>query len=282
MKVGRFEIEYLSEGFFEILPGNVFSKVKAASITGKEDADADMKTMVPVTGINPVLLRNGKYNILLDCGLGWGLDSKSKFTDTSNIKTNLDIFGLVPHDISHVVLTHLHYDHAAGATFSDASNITKPTMAFAEYVVQKEEWLYAVSQMTQPVNAADNPYNLDEMYRLYSEGKFKMIHNPVYNLVPGVQLIRTGGHTPGHQIVRIHDQGETAYFLGGLIPEESALNEFYYPDTDTNPLQAKKARISLLRQAFEEKALLLFYHSRYARHGYLDKDARFQYILREL
>jgi glyoxylase-like metal-dependent hydrolase (beta-lactamase superfamily II) len=57
----------------------------------------------------PLLITNGETNIVIDPGLGWGLDYNSSYQDTSNVVTNLSIFGLRPEDIHHVVLSHLHY-----------------------------------------------------------------------------------------------------------------------------------------------------------------------------
>ncbi len=281
MKIGRFEVEQLSEGIFEVFEDGVFQKIDASDITSRKTELELPRSSTPV-GIDPILIRDGKHNILLDTGLGWGLDSKSNYVDTSNLKTNLDIFGLTPDDITHVVLSHLHFDHAAGSSYVDDQATTQPTMSYANYFLQKLEWLYAVQRVgeTSPVQGAD--YDLDEMYKLYAEEKLVLITDTYFELVPGITLIRTGGHTPGHQIVKIQSEGETAYYLGDLVPTEYHLNHYGMKNLDIDPIQSKKAKTLLLRQALKEKAAIFFYHSIHIKNGALIQDQDKHYALVEI
>ena len=281
MKIGRFEVEQLSEGIFEVFEDGAFQKIDADDITSRRSETEVPSSSVPI-GIDPILIRDGKHVILLDTGLGWGLDAKSEYVDTSNLKTNLDIFGLTPSDVTHVVLTHLHFDHAAGSTYVDNTATTQPTMSYANYFLQKLEWHYAVQRVGQksPVVGAD--YNLDELYKLHAEDKLVMITDTYFELLPGITLIRTGGHTPGHQIVKIQDAGETAYYLGDLVPSEYHLNYYAMRNLDIDPLQSKKAKTLILRQALKEKATLLFYHSIHTKAGRLIQDEDRKYALEEV
>ena len=85
MKVGRFEIEQLSEAIFDFLGNGIFRKVDAEDITSKK-THCESPTISTLIGIDPILIRHRKRIILLDTGLGWGLDAKSAYTDTSNLK----------------------------------------------------------------------------------------------------------------------------------------------------------------------------------------------------
>ena len=267
MKVGRFEIEQLSEGIFEAYNDGIFQKIDSADITAKQVKQGLNKSSSTI-GINPILIRNGKQNILLDTGLGWGLDHKSKYNDTSNLLTNLDIFGLSPADITHVVLSHLHFDHAAGSTFVDESTSTQATMPYANYFIQKKEWYYALEQVDQKKNTLGAGYELDEFYKLAAEDKLVMITDTYFELVPGIELIRTGG--------------QTAYFLGDLVPSEHHLNHYAMRQMDIDPIQSKKAKTLLLRQALKENSLMLFYHSVHAKAGKLEQDEDKKFVLRDV
>ncbi len=281
MNVGRFEIEQLSEGIFEVFEDGVFQKIDSSEITAKRQKPFYKSTSLAI-GINPILIRDGKHCILLDTGLGWGLDHNSQYNDTSNLLTNLDIFGLMPTDITHVVLSHLHFDHAAGSTFVDDKISTQSTMPYANYFIQKKEWYYALEQVGQKHKKVSAEYQLDEFYKLAAEDKLVMITDTYFELLPGIELIRTGGHTPGHQIVKIQDEGETAYFLGDLIPSEHHLNQYAMRQLDVDPIQSKKAKTLILRQALKEQSLLLFYHSVHAKAGKLEQDKDKKFILREV
>lgn len=281
MKVGRFEIEQLSEGIFEIFEDGIIQKTDSSIITSARQKSDIKSTSTPI-GINPILIRDGKHNILLDTGLGWGLDHKSRYTDTSNLLTNLDIFGLTPADITHVVLTHLHFDHSAGSTFVDYNTSTQATMPYANYFIQKKEWYFALEQINEQKKSIGAGYNLDEFYKLAAEDKLVMITDTYFELLPGIELIRTGGHTPGHQIVKIQDAGETAFFLGDLVPSEYHLNHYAMRQLDIDPIQSKKAKTLILRQALKEEALLLFYHSIHAKAGKLEQDKDKKFVLRDV
>ncbi len=278
MKIGRFEVEQLSEGIFDVFEDGTFQKIDAGNITSKK-TESEVPRNATHIGIDPLLIRDGNRVILIDTGLGWGLDAKSTYTDTSNLKTNLDIFGLTPDDVTHVVLSHLHFDHAAGSTFVDDSATTQPTLSNANYFVQKLEWHYAIQRVGEanPVKGGD--YNMDELYKLHAEEKLVLITDTYFELVPGITLIKTGGHTPGHQIVKIQDADETAYFLGDLVPSEFHLNQYVMKQMDIDPIQSKKAKTLILRQAVKEKAALFFYHSIHVKNGVLVQDEENRYAL---
>lgn len=276
MKIGNLEIELLSEGIFKVYDDNTLTKVDAQEITSNQRQEEHYDNNGIPFGIDPILIRTESQNILLDTGLGWGLDHRSEYTNTSNLKTNLDIFGLKPEDITHVVLTHLHFDHAAGCTFINPDFSTTPTLPNAHYFVQKLEWLWAVEQVSSGTNGE---YRMDELYKLHAEDRLVLITDTYFELLPGITLIKTGGHTPGHQIVKIQSDGDTAYYLGDLIPNEYHLNQYTMEHLDVDPIQSRKARTLILRQAVKEEAVLLFYHSIHIKSGILTSDEKFRYAL---
>ena len=279
MKIGQFEVELLSEGIFEVYDDGSFHKISAEEITGRK-SDTDILRATSAFGIDPILIKNDKQVILLDTGLGWGLDHRSNYENTSNLKTNLDIFGLTPEDVTHVVLSHLHYDHAAGSTYVDNKASTQLTLPNANYFLQKLEWHYAIEKTEDKTSTPGEQYLLDELYKLHAAQKLVLITDQYFELLPGISLIRTGGHTPGHQIVKIQSDGETAYYLGDLVSTEAHLNH-YFTGNDDDPIQSKKAKTLILRQALKEHARLIFYHSIHAKAGRISMDENQRYTLIE-
>lgn len=280
MKLGRFSVEQLSEGQFEVFSDGTINREPV----GQSEADnsglrksGDSARI----GINPILLSDEKYKVLLDTGLGWGLDAGSQYKNVSNVASNLDIFDLKPEDITHVILSHLHYDHAAGSSFTNDESVTCATFPNAQYFVQRSEWEYALEEQFAEYTLKGCDYNLDDLYRLVAEHRITFLDEDNVEIIEGVEIIRTGGHTPGHQAVRIHDSEETGYYLGDLLPSEHHLNQYSMRQMDFKPLIAKKMKIQLLRNAFEEEAVLLFYHSLYSSMGRLEKDDNKKYVLKE-
>jgi len=280
MNIGRFTIEQLSEGFFELFEDGTFKKMDPSRLNNPGD-DASLGRYSSALGIDPLLISDGSTKILVDPGLGWGLDHSSSYTDTSNVANNLEIFGLAPADISLVILTHLHYDHSAGCTYVDGDFKTQPTFPNARYIVQKKEWDFALASQFELQGAPGADYRLDELYRLKAGNQFEFIDGN-YSPAPGISLILSGGHTPGHQVVKIYDAGNTAYFLGDLIPTEYHLNHYAMKMIDHSPVEAKKSKTLILKEAFREQAQLFFYHSLFNKTGLLSKDRNRNYILKEI
>ncbi|WP_440999196.1 MBL fold metallo-hydrolase [Fodinibius sp. SL11] len=278
MDIGSLTVEILSEGHFELFrDGHINRTPRTAHATSTPKDPGNSNSVM--AGINPVLVQSDEHNILLDTGLGWGLDAGSHNIDVSNVCTNLQIFGLQPEDITHVILTHLHYDHAAGSSFTDADAKTQPTFPNATYYVHQKEWDFALDQINRDQLSYSERYRLDEFYRLVSNNQITFLSGDITEIINGITVVRTGGHTPGHQIVIIESDGEKAYYMGDLLPTEYQLNEYVMEKADIYPLEAKKKKVQLLKQACNEKALLLFYHSGNGQAGHLFRDNDKKYVL---
>lgn len=281
MQIGSYTVEILSEGRFEIYKDGRINRSPEDNDQSSE-LDLSLAGRSTVVGVNPVLVQSGRFNILLDAGLGWGLDAGSTFNDVSNICTNLSIFELEPEDITHVILSHLHYDHAAGCTFTNADHKTEPTFPNATYFVHNKEWEYALGQLEIKQELFGANYQLDDFYRLVADGHVQFLTGRINNILEGLRIIRTGGHTPGHQIVRLRSEGEQAYYLGDLLPTSSQLNHYAMSGIDVHAIEAKKQKVRFLKKACKEKAMLFFYHSKYGKIGRLVKDKDKQYALSDI
>ncbi len=281
MQIGSFIVEQLSEGFFEVFKDGTIQKTSPAAIDTDQNQAEQLKSTQAV-GIDPLFISGYEMNIIVDPGLGWGLDFKSRFKDTSNVKTNLDIFGIRPEDIDFVVLTHLHFDHSAGCTFVSDEIKTNPTFPNARYIVHRLEWEFAISQIEQKSGSYGEMYKIDELYKLAADNRFRFIDREIYFPVRGLELIHTGGHTLGHLAIRIHDYGNTAWYTGDLIPSENQLNQSSSPVEDSDPIRAKKMKTRILNRAYNEKAVLFFYHSLYRKAGKLSLNEKEQFVLNEI
>jgi glyoxylase-like metal-dependent hydrolase (beta-lactamase superfamily II) len=281
MEKHEFSIEQLSEGQFELYPDGSLTKAANRIVVKRspefEDLYGDLKTDL---GIDPILVSTGGEHILLDAGLGIGLDARRPDPKVSNIKSNLDIFGIKPADIGHVVLSHLHYDHIAGLTFADDTSSVQPTLSNATIWVHRKEWDHALSMLEIDNDTSDLAYRLDDFYRLVADGRVKFMDKDAYSIVEGVDVIRTGGHTPGHQIVRLRNGKSLSYYFGDLVPNENYVGFGMLRNADYNPTESRQIKMLLLKQAYHENATILFYHSVHLKQGKLGKDEERQYVLK--
>jgi glyoxylase-like metal-dependent hydrolase (beta-lactamase superfamily II) len=278
MQIGTFTIEQLSEGFFELFEDGTFQKMDPSRVKLAAD-DPTLGKFSSALGIDPLLVDTGTKKIVIDPGLGWGLDHNSRFKDTSNVVTNLNIFGHKPEDIDHVILSHLHFDHAAGCTFVNSDFKTEATFPNALYHVHTLEWEYAIESVDRRKNTPGADYRMDELWKLAAEKRLRFIDREIHDLLPGVTLMKTGGHSPGHTVVKLESDGKFAWYMGDLVPTEYHLNHYSMRQIDLDPIQSKKAKTIILRQALKENALMFFYHSLYKKSGKLSLDEKRRYVL---
>jgi N-acyl homoserine lactone hydrolase len=160
------------------------------------------KFQIPITCY---LVRTSEAIILFDTGVSPravpGLmrnDSYARFMDEDLLVHRLDALGLEPSQVDMVVLSHLHYDHAGGAALFPSS----------ELIVQKDEYAYA----HYPASFFESFY-----YRKNFElpgAKWRLLDGDT-ELVPGVSVLRTDGHTPGHQSLLVELPETGAVVLAG-------------------------------------------------------------------
>ncbi len=204
-----------------------------------------------------MLIEIGDRRILVDSGIGNG-----RFTDKqrrnygireeSFIKADLAKNGLSPDDIDYILMTHLHFDHASGLAEGEAG---------AERSVFKNAKIYASAveweEMKNPNIRSRNTY---------WEQNWKPVKEQVttftgrVEVIPGVTLIHTGGHSDGHSIIVIEHEGETLIHLADLMPTHAHQNVLWVLAYDDYPLDSIAAKQKWQAFAAERDAWYLFYH----------------------
>lgn len=207
---------------------------------------------------NSLLIETGGLKVLLEPGMGSKYDAKQSelyaLGDGDVIK-ELARLGVKPEDIDLVLATHLHLDHAGGTTASDGSHGARPSFPNAKLVVQLEELKAAL----EPHALSKGSYRQDDFVPLVDNGALMTVEGDV-EVAPGVFVEMTGGHTPGHQIVRIDSGGQEAVYPGDLVPTcaHLRLNWLMAWDLDPRAVYAHKGR--LLADCAEREALLFWSH----------------------
>jgi glyoxylase-like metal-dependent hydrolase (beta-lactamase superfamily II) len=163
--------------------------------------------------------------------------------------------------------THLHFDHAGGNTFVDRDGEVRLSFANARYVVQRGEWEWAHVK-NERISASYLPHNMDPVE---AAGRFEFVEGDV-EIVPGITLMRTPGHTPHHQSVVIRSGGETACFLADVIPTSAHLPLPWIMGYDVEPLVTLESKRALLPKARDEEWLLIFEHDPVVPWGRLSGD----------
>ena len=124
--------------------------------------------------------------------------------------------GFRPEDVALVIDTHLHFDHAGGNTYRDASGAVRLTFPRARYVVQAGEYNFA----THPNERTAGSYFAHNFVPVYEAGRYDLIDGE-REIVHGIRVLPTPGHTPHHQgIARVRRRA--GVLLGGPHPDNGA------------------------------------------------------------
>jgi glyoxylase-like metal-dependent hydrolase (beta-lactamase superfamily II) len=232
---------------------------------------------------NCLLLERGDQRIVIEVGSGDKFDAKSRtifgLSDRS-IADAVEETGLHCDQIQHVIVTHLHFDHAGGLTCRPRAGEApgpKPTFSNAQVIVQRQEWEDALanrSVMTrtylrdhldpirQQLRLIDSPPPFSHGYRPErDELPPRSLHDRLSNVLPGIDVFLVPGHTWGQQAVRFtDDRGRTVVFTPDVLPTINHVGAAYNMAYDVEPYISTVTRHWFLDAAVENDWLLVLDH----------------------
>ncbi len=265
MNLGDLRIDMLNDGAMRFDGGAFFGVVP--KVLWERLMPPDERNRVTVS-LNCPLIRAGGKNILVDTGVGTKHPPKRQglfAMDAGRLVADLAAHGLEPRDIDYVLFSHLHFDHAGGATHRSPADALRVTFPRAQHLAQRADWAEATSPNER--NAAG--YFEEDIEPLRAAGQLELLDGDT-QVAPGVACRRTGGHTAGHQIVLLEVGGRKACFFGDLIPTAHHLPLPYSQGYDLYPVELLDRKRELLAQALKEQWLVLFDHETERRAGYLE------------
>jgi glyoxylase-like metal-dependent hydrolase (beta-lactamase superfamily II) len=180
--------------------------------------------------VNTILIRGNGTTVLVDTGLG---PTPRAFMPDGGARllTELARAGSSPEDVDLVVHTHLHVDHVGWDGF----------FPNARYVVSGDEWSYFMSEDS----LAQRPHLRDRVEPLHDAGSVVLVDGEL-EVVSGVHLVPTRGHTAGHASVFVESEGEELVVLGDVVVHELQLADpdlVYVSDDDPKLSAATRKRV---------------------------------------
>jgi glyoxylase-like metal-dependent hydrolase (beta-lactamase superfamily II) len=229
-------------------------------------------------GMRCLLVEHASGLVLIDSGAG--NKEEAKFKDIYGIENEgtdgrtlledgLREIGARPEDVAIVINTHLHFDHAGGNTYRDESGTIKPSFPNARYFVKRGEYDYA----THTNERTSASYFERNFMPVVATGKFEFVSRE-REIVKGIRVVPTPGHTPFHQSILIDSGGDRAFFLGDLIPTHAHLPLPWIMGYDVEPLVTLETKRRILRQAEDEGWLLVFEHDASVSWGHVEHDGK--------
>lgn len=259
LKLGSFEIFWLDGGVFELDGGCMFGVVPRALWQKKFPAGADEYITLTNT---PILIKTPGANLVIDSGLGNKLTDKQKkifrVTEEWDVEGSLARHGLTREDIDHVILTHCDFDHSGGVVMYNKAGEPELTWPKAVHHVQRTEW----EDVLAPHRRATNTYWPVNLDLLRNNDLLNLLDGDV-ELLTGVRISLTGGHTRGHQIIHLSSGGEKAIHLADLLPNHAYFHPLWVTPYDNFPLDSIEQKERLIGPAVAENQWFIFYHDPY-------------------
>ncbi|MEX0907544.1 MAG: MBL fold metallo-hydrolase [Gemmatimonadota bacterium] len=274
--LGDLRIHALDAGTQKLDGGAMFGVVPKPLWEKRIPADAlnriplAMRCLLIETADALVLIDNGAGNKENEKFVGiYALDNRADDArHATRLESAIEAAGYAPEDIDVVIDTHLHFDHAGGNTKFDEGGELRLSFPNARYVVQRGEFEWAHSR-NERIRAS---YMLRNFDPVMDAGRLELLDGDV-DVLPGISVMVTPGHTPHHQSVLIRSGGETACYLADVIPTSAHLPLAWIMGYDVEPLVTLESKRALLKRALEEDWLLIFEHDPVVGWGRLDREA---------
>lgn len=253
--LGDLELIALSDGFFHLDGGAMFGVVPRTLWEKRLPPDA--RGRIPL-GMRPLLVR-GEKTMLIDAGCGDKMDAKS--VDIYGLERGFHLdhalaqVGISAHDIDIVLASHLHFDHVGGFTERRGDGGIVPRFPRAQYVAHRLEW----EDATHPHERNRASYLAENFVPLADAGVLTLVDDE-FEVMPGVRLRRTGGHTAHHQVVTIASGARTAVFAADMYPTTAHVPDAWGMGYDLYPMETLAFKRPFAKEAIEREYLIFFEH----------------------
>lgn len=256
MRSGRYQCRVLETGTMTFNGGSMFQSAPPAAWERNFSPDGEGRVTFAV---RVLLLRGDESVVLVDCGCGSTLSDEivtgyGVDRSVTSLESSLAACGVTPEEITHVVLTHLHFDHAGGMTIGGDGDLR---LAFpgAEHFLQHAQLEAALNPLPDEVDA----FIPEDVALLAGSGRLCLLDGPG-EILPGLEVGVANGHTMGQQYLVVRDRVRPLLFPADVIPTAAHLRFPWFTAFDMDGRLAVKEKRTLLQRATEEGHLVFFDH----------------------
>ncbi len=257
--IGRLRVHAIQAGGQKLDGGAMFGVVPKPLWERRVPADERNRIQL---GMRCLLIEHDVGLVLIDTGAGnkenekfyeiYGIENSGTPTQ---LEDGIRAAGFQPADVSLVINSHLHFDHAGGNTMRAGDGKIYPAFPNARYVMQRGEYEYA-THTNERTAASYFPHNF---VPLVEAGLVDFIEGE-REIIAGIRGIPTPGHTPHHQGLLVESDGEQAFYIADLAPTTAHLPLAWIMGYDVEPLVTLETKRRVLRRAVDDSWLVVFEH----------------------
>jgi glyoxylase-like metal-dependent hydrolase (beta-lactamase superfamily II) len=244
LRVGEIDVLVVSDGVLS-LPGVMLAHNADPAVRAAWLKDMFLPPDEIEWALNVVVVRSGSQTILIDAGMGMEFPDLPR---AGRLALRLKDAGIDPASVTDVVLTHMHMDHCGGLLADGVKERLRPDLQVHLAAAEAEFW------EAPDFSRVSMPPGFPDALRRTGKRFLKEYHSPLrtfeneYEVAPGVVIQRTGGHTPGHSVVRLASGGDRLTFAGDLVFAVGFEHPDWYNGFEHDPEEAARVRVRLLRE----------------------------------
>ena len=253
--LGDFELTLCTDGTYLLDGGAMFGVVPKVLWAKRTTPDESNRILL---GLNTTVVRTGSAVVLIETGIGNKQSAKMREIQGNQelLPASLAAAGVKPDEVTHVINTHLHFDHCGWNTTLHPDGMVTPTFPNARYFAAAGEVAHGHLQLERDaVSYLSNNYD-----PLVASGQMTLLDDVITTIVPGITVEPFPGHTDHMLGVHIESGGQHACYIGDLYPTTSHLDATWTMGFDLDPLTCIANRKRFLARAVPEQWLVLFTH----------------------
>jgi glyoxylase-like metal-dependent hydrolase (beta-lactamase superfamily II) len=273
MRFGPFDITVHNHGFFRLDGGAMFGTVPKAIWSKLLPPDDENRILLAARSL---IIRTGERVVMVDAGFG------DRWTD--KLRRIYDIRpaegegpGFDPASVTDVILSHLHFDHARGIFRANPEDESQAGLRYPEARIHVQAANYETAKAP---NARERASYIDEDTKLLGRTRL-VLASGSRDIVPGISVHATNGHTRGLQWVEVKGDGRTVAFISDIAPTSRHLPLPYLMGYDISAETLLVEKDALLRRAVDEGWILVFSHDPDVEAGLVGRDDKGHYTLAE-
>lgn len=273
LQLGDFDLTLCSDGTYLLDGGAMFGVVPKTLWQRRALPDEENRILL---GLNTTVIRTGNAIVLIETGIGNKQSEKMQriHGNQALLPRSLAAANVLLEEVTHVINTHLHFDHCGWNTTLHPDGSVMPTFPNARYFAHRGEVEHGHLQLDR-----DRVSYLSPNYEpLIASGQMTLLDDESIrrdpNILPGIRVELFPGHTANMLGVHIESSGQHACYIGDLIPTSHHIDPTWVMGYDLDPVTCISERKRFLSRAIPEQWIVLFTHDHHTPVATLSLDSK--------